>query len=99
LCLTKIINAVPSHRMHLIKRLPYAKQAWQSLQSTYQPRNTLRAATLKTDITAFRSQPHMDVVHWLNDMQQFFNTLCDIDPDAMTDSAFAIAILDNMPQD
>jgi hypothetical protein len=99
LCLTKIINAVPSHRMHLIKRLPYAKQAWQSLQSTYQPRNTLRAATLKTDITAFRCQPHMDVVHWLNDMQQFFNTLCDIDPDAMTDSAFAIAILDNMPQD
>jgi gag-polypeptide of LTR copia-type len=99
LCLTKIINAVPSNRMHLVKRFPYAKQAWENLKSTYQPRNSLRASALKSDITAFRCQLHMDVIQWLNDMQQLFNTLCDIDPENMTDSEFAAAILDKMPQD
>jgi hypothetical protein len=40
----------------------------------------------------------MNITHWLNDMQRL-NTLCGTDPESMSDCSFALAILDNMPQD
>jgi hypothetical protein len=37
LALSKIVNAVPAHQLHLVKCTLYAKQAWQSQCSVYQP--------------------------------------------------------------
>jgi hypothetical protein len=99
LCLSKIVNAVPNIQLHLVRRAQYAKEAWDSLKSFYQPGNTLRAATLKSDITGYRCQNNMNISTWLSDMQRLYDTLYGTAPDAMTDSAFALAIIDNMPQD
>ena len=98
LCLSKIVHAIPTHQLHLIKSAIYAKQAWESLRSVYQPRNSLHASTLKSDIITYRCQPSMNIVRWLNDMQRLYNTLCGTDTDCMTDHHFTLAILDNMPQ-
>jgi hypothetical protein len=99
LCLSKIINAVPSTQLHLVKCSIYAQQAWESLKAFYQPGNRLHMATLKSDITTYRCQSNMNIANWLTDMQRLFDTLCGIDPDAMTDDSFALIIVDNMLQD
>jgi hypothetical protein len=97
--LARIIAAVPASQLHLVKRAKYAKRAWEALRSVYQPRNSLRASTIKGQIMAYRCQSDMDVAKWLNDMQRLYNSLCDLDPDSMTDRDFAHAILDLMSQD
>ena len=53
----------------------------------------------QADIMNYRCTSDMNVTHWLNDMQRLFNTLCSTDPESMSDRSFALAILDNMPQD
>jgi hypothetical protein len=97
--LARIVSAVPSHQLHLVKRVHYAKQAWDSLRSVYQPRNSLRAATIKGQIMTYRCQSDMNIAKWLTDMQRLYNSLCDLDTERMTDRDFALAILDLMPQD
>ena len=96
--LSRIVASVPSHQLHLVKCATYAKQAWESLRSVYQPRNSLRTATMKGQIMAYRCQSDMNVAKWLNDMQRLHNSLCDLDNKRMTDRDFALAILDLMPQ-
>ena len=98
LCLSKIVHTIPTHQLHLIKSAIYAKQAWESLRSVYQPRNSLHASTLKSDIITYRCQPSMNIACWLNNMQRLYNTLCGTDTDCMMDRHFALAILNNMPQ-
>jgi hypothetical protein len=97
--LARIIAAVPGHQLHLVKRTKYAKQAWESLRSVYQLRNSLRASTIKGQIMAYRCQPDMNIVKWLTDMQRLYISLCDLNTDRMSDRDFALAILDRMPQD
>ena len=41
----------------------------------------------------------MDVAKWLDDMQELYNSLCDLDTDCMSDCEFALAILDLMLSD
>jgi gag-polypeptide of LTR copia-type len=83
----------------LVKRAKYAKQAWDTLRSVYQPRNSLRAATIKRQIMVNRCQSDMDVAKWLNNMQRLYNSLCDLNTERMSDCDFTLAILDLMPQD
>jgi hypothetical protein len=97
--LAKIISAVPSHQLHLVKCAKYAKQAWDSLCLVYQPRNSLWATTIKGQIMAYCCNNNMDIALWLTDMQHLYNSLCDLDTDRMTDHEFALAILDFTPQD
>lgn len=98
LCLTKLVNAVPGNQIHLVKRVPYAKTAWDNLRSIYQPMNSLRATALKSDILTYRCQANMNVSLWLTDMQSIYNNLSSTDPDSMDDRSFTFAILDNMPE-
>ncbi|KAF8489708.1 hypothetical protein F5888DRAFT_1638455 [Russula emetica] len=46
-------------------------------------------------------QPHnsLRATTWLKDMQCLYNSLCDLDPEQMSDCDFVLAILDLMPQD
>jgi gag-polypeptide of LTR copia-type len=97
--LARIVSAVPSNQLHLVKRAKYAKNAWDSLRSVYRPRNSMRAATIKGHIMAYRCQSDMDVAKWLSDMQVLHNSLCDLDTEHMSDRDFALAIIDLMPQD
>ena len=77
--------------MHLVKHAKYAKQGWESLHSVYQPRNLLRASTLKTQIMSYRCYQDMDISKWLNNIQELYNSLCDLDTDRMTNREFALA--------
>jgi hypothetical protein len=99
IALSRIVGALPSHQLHLAQKAQYAKQAWENLRSVYQPRNSLRAATIRGQIMTYRCGPDMNVAKWLNDMQCLYNSLCDHDNERMSDRNFALAILDLMPQD
>ena len=41
----------------------------------------------------------MDVAKWLDDMQELYNSLCDLNTDHMSDRKFALTILDLMLSD
>jgi gag-polypeptide of LTR copia-type len=99
LCLGKIVNATPQIHLHLVETQEYAKQAWENLRAYFQPRNSLRASTIQSDIQSYRCQSHMNISQWLHDLQRLYRDLCAVDPNAMSDRKFAIAILDNMVDD
>ena len=99
IALSRIVTALPSHQLHLVHSAKYAKQAWDSLRSVYQPRNSLRAATIKGQIMTYRCTADMNITKWLTDMQRLYNSLCDLDTERMSDRDFALAILDLMPQE
>lgn len=96
--LARIVSAVPSHLLYLVKDAKYAKQAWESLRSMYRPQNSLRAATIKRQIMSYRCQSDMNIAQWLTDMQRLYSSLCILDTDSMSDSDFALSILALMPQ-
>jgi hypothetical protein len=97
--LSKIGRAVPGDQFHIIDHIRYAKEAWQSLHSHYQPRNSLRSSSLKSYILRNRCAPESDVGVWLSEMQRLYSTLCDLDPGSLSQLVFILAVLDNMPQD
>jgi hypothetical protein len=99
LALAKIVCAVPGAQMHLVEDAKYAKQAWESLRSYYQPGGVFRAQAIRSNIVTYRCTPDMDVARWLNDMQGLYSSLRDVDTMGFSDQAFALAILDNMPRD
>jgi hypothetical protein len=99
LALAKIVCAVPGAQMYLVDDARYAKQAWESLRSFYQPLNSLRAKTVKHEIKTYHCTSDMDVEQWLIDMQRHYSTLYLLDEESLSDRGFALAILDNMPLD
>lgn len=98
LALSKIVSAVPGTRIHLVKQVRYAKQAWQCLRSVYQPLNPPGAASIKDSIVAYRCTSDMDVARWVDDMQRLYNTLCNMDTECLSDRCFTLVVLDNMTQ-
>ncbi len=69
IALSHIVAAIPSQQLHLVQNVEYAKQAWEKLWSTYQPRNSLHVATIKGQIMTYQCSADMNMAHWLNDMQ------------------------------
>jgi hypothetical protein len=41
----------------------------------------------------------MNISKWLDDMQRLYNSLCDLDPERLSDHDYALTVLDLMPQD
>jgi hypothetical protein len=97
--LSRIVAALPSHQLHLIQHTTYVKHTWEALRSVYQPQNSLHATTIKAQIMFYHCTPDLKVSTWLNDMQNLYNLLCDLNIEHMTDHDFALIILDLMPQD
>jgi hypothetical protein len=98
--LAKIGKAVPGDQFHIIDRIRYAKEAWQNLHDHYLPRNSLRSASLRTSILSNRCPLEADIGTWLNDMQRLYklyNMLGDMDPGSLSQHAFTLVVLDNMP--
>jgi hypothetical protein len=97
LALAKIVCAVPGAQIYLVDDARYAKQAWESLRSFYQPRNSLIARRVRHQIKTFCCTSDSDVALWLTDMQRLYGTLYLLDEESLSDRNFALAILDNMP--
>ncbi len=97
--LAQIVTAIPALQLHLVQDVTYAKQAWESLRSFYQPHNSLHATSMKGQIMTYHCTSDMNVTSWLNDMQHLYNSLCDLETDHMSNREFTLAILDLMPQD
>ena len=55
------------------------------------------AEALIGDIHAYQCTPTMDVDVWLNDLQHLYNNLNDMDPTAITDRAFVLIAIGNLP--
>ena len=66
LALTTIVNAVPSLQIHVVENAIYAKQAWESLRSVYQPINSRRAARIEHEIKTYLcpSGADADMAKW-----------------------------------
>ena len=103
LALTTIVNAVPSSQIHVVENAIYAKQAWESLRSVYQPINSVRAARIEHEIKTYRcpSDADADMAKWLNGMQRLYNSLrvYDTSAERLSERDFVGALLDNMPLD
>ena len=97
IALSKIANAVPKDQMHLVNDTLYACEAWSNLRDYYQPLNSMLADALIGDLHAYRCTPTMDVGVWLNDLQRLYNNLNDMDPLAISDRAFALIAIGNLP--
>jgi gag-polypeptide of LTR copia-type len=98
LVLSKIINATPHSQLHLVESTPYARIAWERLESAYRPHNSLRATSLKKDITNLRCTPDMDIGQWLHTVKELYSTLCCMDRDRLSEQEFIVIVLDNMPE-
>jgi hypothetical protein len=83
--------------MHLVNDTLYACDAWSNLRDYYQPLNSMLANALIGDICAYRCTPTMDVSIWLNDLQRLYNNLNDMDPSAISDHAFPLVAIGNLP--
>lgn len=103
LALTTIVNAVPSLQIHVVENAIYAKQAWESLRSVYQPINSRRAARIEHEIKTYLcpSGADADMAKWLNGMQRLYNSLrvYDTSAERLSERNFVRALLDNMPLD
>ena len=98
--LCKIVNAVPGAQFFLVMHTKFAKEAWESLRSYYEPQNAYRAERIIHDIKTYCCTRDMDVAQWLNDMQRLYASVCTMDSKGMfSDRNFVLAILDNMPME
>ena len=97
IALSKIANAVPKDQMHLINDTLYAPDAWSNLCNYYQPLNSMLADTLIGNLRAYRCTPTMDIGAWLNNLQRLYNNLNDMDPLAISDHAFTLIAIGNLP--
>ena len=61
------------------------------------PHNSLRATSLKKDITNYRCTPDMDVGQWLHNVKELYSTLSCMDRDRLSEREFVVTIIDNMP--
>jgi gag-polypeptide of LTR copia-type len=78
--LMRIVAAIPTSWLHLVKHTKYAKKAWKALRSVYQPHNFLRTSIIRGQLTSYCCTSNMNIFKWLNDMQRLYNSLCDLDP-------------------
>jgi hypothetical protein len=98
LALSTIYTGLSSHPLRRIRNITYASEAWESLRTHYQRQNASIATLKASDLQAYRCTTSMDIIEWLNDMQQLYNELVDMDADVLSDHNFAITAINNLPQ-
>jgi hypothetical protein len=97
--LSAIIDAIPDHKLYLVKDVKYAADAWKKLRAEYKPTNTQTIVQLKQELMGTRCASHSssDVERWLVWMIGKRQSLLDADPNAMSDVEFAQHIITLMP--
>lgn len=94
-----IVDALPQHRLYLVKQSKTAKDLWVALKETYRPTNELRVTSLKTDLIGYVYEPGMDVIKWKDNILAMYHSLLSMDPTAISDDEFARQIITLMPID
>jgi hypothetical protein len=98
--LSAIIDAIPDHKLYLVKDLKYAKDAWKALKNEYKPMNARTIVQVKQELLSGKCASHLsaDVEKWLVWMIAKKQELHDVDPSSMTDMEFARHLITLMPQ-
>ncbi|KAI0343136.1 hypothetical protein BDW22DRAFT_1478139 [Trametopsis cervina] len=65
-------EAVPSHKIGLIRHTTHAKDAWETLRNFYHPANSLRAQALSTRIRTHWCRADQDVAEWVNHIRDMY---------------------------
>jgi hypothetical protein len=95
--LAEITEATQSELMYLVKCCDTAKDIWDNLKATLQPANATRSITLVQQISGYCFHSHYNIGKWLNNLERLRDSLCDIDPNAMSGQEYAQIIINNMP--
>jgi hypothetical protein len=98
--LSAIIDAIPDHKLYLVKNVRYTADAWKALQTKYKPINARTVIKTKQDLMGTRPASHnsADVEKWIVYMIAKKQALNDADPDGMSDFDFACQLITSMPQ-
>jgi hypothetical protein len=98
--LSAIVDALPDHKLYLVKDIRYAADAWKALQNEYKPVNARTVIRVKQDLMNTRPASHnsADVEKWLVYMIAKKQALNDACPDGMLDFDFACQLITLMPQ-
>ena len=94
-----ITNAVGDDLLYLVKHANYAAEAWASLRVALQPSNSIRALAIKQRIISYMCEPGFNTATWLDDCQQMYDELYNMDSESMSDVEFTKTLLNNMPID
>lgn len=97
--LSLIVKSLPPSKLHLVKWIKYAKEAWEALQAKYRLANLMWATQLKQAILQYTPGVGWDTVKWREDMQKMFDELTDTDPNMMSEQEFARHLITMMPWD
>ena len=93
-----LIRAIPGRILPRVEGIPYASEIWNKLQDRYQKPNSAISNSKKTAITNYLCTSNMDVAVWLDDMQRLYDSLCVMDPHALSDYDFALLLMGNLPE-
>jgi hypothetical protein len=98
--LSAIIDAIPDHKLYLVKDAKYARDAWKALRNEYKPMNAWTIVQLKQELLSGKCASHLsaDVEKWLVWMIAKKQELHDVDPNSMPDIEFAWHLITLMPQ-
>jgi hypothetical protein len=98
--LSAIIDAIPDHKLYLVKDTKYARDAWKALKNEYKPMNARTIVQVKQELLSGKCASHSsaDVEKWLVWMIAKKQALHDVDPSSMTDTEFARHLITLMPQ-
>jgi hypothetical protein len=98
--LSAIVDAIPDHKLYLVKDVRYASDAWNALQNEYKPVNARTVIRAKQELMSTRPASHnsADVEKWVVYMIAKKQALNDASPDAMSDFDFACQLITSMPQ-
>jgi hypothetical protein len=93
--LSAIIDAIPDHKLYLVKDVKYAADAWKKLRAEYKPMNARTIVQLKQELMGTRCASHSssDIERWLVWMIGKRQSLLDADPNVMSDIEFARHII------
>jgi hypothetical protein len=91
LALSAIVEALPDHKLYLVKDAEYAADAWKAIKEEYKPMNARTIVLAKQELLGTKCPSHSnpDVQRWITYMITQRQALQDADSNAFGDEEFA----------
>jgi hypothetical protein len=91
LALSAIVEALPDHKLYLVKDIDYAADAWNAIREEYKPMNARTIVLAKQELLGTKCPSHnsADVQKWITYMIMQRQALQDADSNAFGDEEFA----------
>jgi hypothetical protein len=91
LALSAIVEALPDHKLYLVKDIDYAADAWNAIREEYKPMNARTIVLAKQELLGTKCPSHSsaDVQKWITYMIMQRQALQDADSNAFGDEEFA----------